>query len=607
MNGDAGNDTYVVYNRYDRVIDSTLASADADIDTVFTYVNFDPLANEDTNNVTRSKSFASSDTLSFAQLDRFVFMGDVIRCVGNAKANSITGNYENNVILGLDGNDTIIGGAGNDSIYGDRDRNFLSGESTLPGSGYDSLSAAYPFNPGDYDASGLGNSTLFAATGTSGEGMDYLVGGDGNDLLSGNSKNDILIGDAGNDVLYGGTDIDSMVGGDGNDTFYKDSEDDIMVEGAGEGTDWVYSSVNIYQLQDNIENIVIYGALTGANSFAAGNSVNNKMYVAQRDFGMFPPFSHEDSVTLSGGLGNDSLYGNFSVKVFGYAEIPTEIGDISDREANDYLIGGDGNDYLYGALGFDTMEGGLGNDTIVMTSSFDDNNFQYDRILEFGYEGDPTNGGIDWVIFGGVTLDLKDVYSDANFKGVSTTTQRDFVENGMFIENLEGTNIAGQDLFGNWLNNTIIGAAGSDDIRGEEGNDFLTNSASSSNTIDTLTGGNGADIFSLARHSSALASIFDGATALYANDGTCLLGAVDNSYAYFVDYGTGIGPGGIPDSILYPTILPDLNFDNQPASRFASATVNDPFVGGTKTGIYIDDVIINAGVAVHSYNLIAMY
>lgn len=585
MNGDAGNDAYVVYNRYDWIIDSSLASASADIDTVFTYVNFDPLANEDTNNVTRSKSFASSDTLSFAQLDRFVFMGDVIRGVGNAKANSITGNYENNVILGLDGNDTIFGGAGNDSIYGDRDRNFLSGKSTLPGSGYDSLHGVYPFNPGDYDASGLGNSSLFAATGTAGEGMDYLVGGDGNDLLSGNSKNDILIGGAGNDILYGGADIDSMVGGDGNDTFYKDSEDDIMVEGAGAGTDWVYSSMNIHQLQDNIENIVLYGALTGANSFAVGNNVNNRIYVAQNNI-------DQNTVTLLGGLGNDTLVGNFNGIIYGYAEIPSAIADISDRDADDYLRGGDGNDSLYGAQGNDTMEGGLGNDTIVMTSSFDSQvTGDYDRILEFGYEGDPTNGGIDWVI-SSVDIDLKDSYTNNG----DFANQYEYVEKGMFIENLQGSNTGGQYLFGNWLNNTIVGDKGSDDIKGEEGNDFLTNSNSDPNTIDTLTGGNGADIFSLA-------SFVDGATALYANDGICPLGAIDLSYAYIVDYGIGT------DSILKPTILPDLNGDGQPAALFVSAAVNDPFIpGATKTGYYIDDVIINAaGFAVHTYNLIAVY
>ena len=597
MNGDAGKDTYVVYNRYDWIIDSSLASASADIDTVFTYVNFDPLANEDTNNVTRSKSFASSDTLSFAQLDRFVFMGDVIRGVGNAKDNSFTGNYENNVILGLDGDDTIIGGAGNDSIYGDRDRNFLSGESTLPGSpGYDSLSGVYPFNPGDYDASGLGNSSLFADTGTSGEGMDYLVGGDGNDLLSGNSKNDILIGDAGNDILYGGTDIDSMVGGDGNDTFYKDSEDDIMVERAGEttlvGDDWVYSSVNIHQLQDNIENIVIYGALTGANSFAVGNSVNNIIHVAQNN-------TDQRSVTLSGGLGNDSLYGYFNSKVFGYAELPSDITDIGDRVASDYLVGGDGNDYIDGGFGVDSLEGGLGNDTIVVNYTFNAPSAgnDWDKILEFGYEGDPTNGGIDWVIRNGGIIDLKDVYTDANFNGAGTT-QRDFVENGMFIENLQGYLAT---LSGNWLNNTILGGAAStkESLSGELGNDFLcgvvldgisdgsdylTNYVSGGR--DTLTGGDGSDIFSL-RDDDGRHLYFDGG----AN------GGLSDNYALITDFNDPLLTG--TDVILRGTVLPD-DFDGD-GTTLVRHLIGQAF--GGVAGYSKADLIVDGA----DFDIIAVY
>jgi hypothetical protein len=239
------------------------------------------------------------------------------------------------------------------------------------------------------------------------------------------------------------------------------------------------------------------------------------------------------------------------------------------------------------------MEGGLGNDTIVMTSSFDDPvGGGYDRILEFGYEGDPTNGGIDWVIYNGGEIDLKDVYTDANFNGVGTT-QRDFVENGMFIENLQGSNISGQILYGNWLNNTIIGEEGSDDIDGEFGNDYLANFSSKSTTIDTLTGGAGSDTFSLAE--------FLGTAALYAGDGTCALGAIDNSYAYITDFNN-------EDNMLRPTILPDLNRDGQGAKGFDTFQVADPHNPGSfKTGLYIDDIIINAGIPVHTYNLIAIY
>ena len=580
MNGGWGNDTYVVYNRYDQIIEEQDSLASDDIDTVLTYVNFDPLANEDLNNVlnnvTRSKSFASNHILSFALLDNFVFMGDAIRGVGNAKDNSFTGNYENNVILGLDGDDTIFGGAGNDSIYGDRERNFLSGTPGTPGTpGYDSVSGTYPFNPGDYDTTGLvTNAVSFAASGTSGEGMDYLDGGEGDDLISGNSKNDILFGGAGNDILIGGADIDSMVGGAGDDTMYRDHIDDITVEKADEGADWVFSKVTIPQLGENIENAVIYGPLSGANFFAVGNSVDNQVYVAQKD-------ADEGGVTLSGGIGNDSLYGYFNSKVFGYAEISADISDLSDRVASDYLVGGDGNDYIDGGNGVDTLEGGLGNDTIVVNYTFDARSAggSWDRILEFGYEGDPTNGGIDWVIRNGGIIDLKDVVTDAIFNGAGTT-QQDFVENGMLVENLQGFSAT---LSGNWLNNTILGGAGntSESLSGELGNDFLcgvvldgisdgsdyaTNYVSGG--VDTLTGGQGSDIFSL-RDDDGRHLYFDGGHA----QGLDLTG----NYALITDYSAA--------EVLRGIVLPD-GFD-------ASTTTQVSFVPGRVVNFVIGGVIYN--------------
>jgi hypothetical protein len=400
--------------------------------------------------------------------------------------------------------------------------------------------------------------------------MDYLVGGDGNDLLSGNSKNDILIGDAGNDILYGGADIDSMVGGDGNDTFYKDSEDDIMVEAVGAGTDWVYSTVNIHQLQDNIENIVIYGPLTGSNSFAVGNSVDNEIHVAQLT-------ADAQSVTLSGGVGNDRLYGYFDKLIYGYAEDPAEIAQLSVRVADDYLVGGDGNDYIDGGRGIDTLEGGLGNDTILVDNSYDDLSTGYDRILEFGYEGDPTNGGIDWVIRDGGIIDLKDVYTDASFNGPGTT-QRDFVENGMFIENMQGSSAT---LSGNWLNNTILGGAGStnESLSGELGNDFLcgveidgvsdgedylTNYIRGG--VDTLTGGLLTDTFYLRD---------DDGRHLYFNFGGTTIGNLDAHYALITDLGTG------GDTKINGTLLPD-DFDRILNTRvgFAEGVAVNFNIGG---------------------------
>jgi Ca2+-binding RTX toxin-like protein len=226
----------------------------------------------------------------------------------------------------------------------------------------------------------------------------------------------------------------------------------------------------------------------------------------------------------------------------------------------------------------------------------------YDRIWEFGYEGDPSNGGNDWVMTNAVIIDLKDPSTDPNFNG-PLTVELDYVENGMFIENLLGTDIGGQLLAGNWLNNTIVGNNGSDMIFGEDGNDFLANNGSTVTSIDTLTGGGGNDIFSLRNYNN-------GVTALYADEvfnlNSLSLTAWDTSFAYITDFSGG-------DSLLLPTILPDLNGGDPPPIGFVTRDIFDPieFTQGNLVqtrGIYIQDLSGKDifGNPVYTYNLIAV-
>jgi hypothetical protein len=268
------------------------------------------------------------------------------------------------------------------------------------------------------------------------------------------------------------------------------------------------------------------------------------------------------------------------------------------------LIGGDGNDYLYGALGNDTMEGGLGNDTIVMTSSFDSQVLSdYDRILEFGYEGDPANGGIDWVRYnGGGMLDLKDVYTNPGLFG-GPNAQLQYVQNGMFIENMQGS---GATLSGNWLNNTILGGAGStnESLSGELGNDFLcgveidgVSDGGDYSTkyivggVDTLTGGEGIDTFSLRD---------DDGRHLYFNSNlsnSTTIGSLDAHYALITDLNLNLG-----DTKINGRLLPaDFDLDNNTKVGFVEgATVNFTLGGVNYTRA---DYIVDGALA----DLIAVY
>lgn len=442
MDGGLGNDTYTVDNVNDRVLESQPID-DGGVDTVLTYVNFDPLPANDPNNVTRAPSFANLDITSFALIENFVLMDDTlrgtgtaIRGVGNAQGNLFTGNAENNVILGLGGDDTILGGAGNDSLYGDRDDETPA---------YDPVTGTYPSNPGAYDISNLSladQALLVGAGGALENGFDSLVGGDGDDGMWGEGGDDTLIGGAGNDCLVGGTGDDSMVGGVGNDAYYVDSYGDVVVELPGEGTDQMLSTVDIYRLQDNVEDLTIYGAA----KLGVGNDADNNISVSQVGAGVH-------SVTLSGGAGDDHIEGFYSSP-----------DGAKDRDADDYLSGGSGNDYLDGGKGADILEGGLGNDTLVVDNVGD-------AMREYGYSGNPDVGDTDLVI-SSIDIDLSDTV----------------VDGGMFIENLT-MSAGGLTGSGNRLNNVITGSTGDDILNGELGNDTIYGGKGN----DTLDGGDGTD------------------------------------------------------------------------------------------------------------------
>jgi Ca2+-binding RTX toxin-like protein len=157
---------------------------------------------------------------------------------------------------------------------------------------------------------------------------------------------------------------------------------------------------------------------------------------------------------------------------------------------------------------------------------------------EFGYEGDPSKGGSDWVI-SSANIDLKDVYNTND--STLGFSQLDYVENGMFIENIQCANgTVNIEASGNWLNNyilgnqsnnklsgeygndTLVGDAGNDSIFGGAGNDSLVGTNSSRagfGEIDTLTGDGGSDIWVLG----------DANNVYYS-------GQCDLDYAYMTDY-----------------------------------------------------------------------
>ncbi len=266
-----------------------------------------------------------------------------------------------------------------------------------------------------------------------------LTGTSAANTLIGTGEEDTLIGLGGNDTLDGRGGPDMLIGGTGSDTYIVDDPGDVVIENAGEGTDTVKTSLAVYTLTDNVENLI--GTATTAQVLT-GNALGNTITAGL------------GGGTLIGGTGNDVLTG---------------------AATNDLLIGGAGNDTLDGGAGADTMIGGLGNDTYMVDDPGD-------LVIENAGEGTDT-----------VKTSLASYTLTDNVEtliGTATTAQ---VLTGNALGNTITSGTGGGTLIGGVGNDTLNGAATNDTLIGGDGNDALNGGAGA----DTLIGGAGNDTYTV--------------------------------------------------------------------------------------------------------------
>ena len=480
LTGGAGNDTYLVDNLGDQVIEA----AKGGIDLIKSSVDID--------------------------LSKGAFIGQEIEnvtLVAGAGDKDVTGNALNNVIQGNEGNNHLDGGAGNDVMTG--------------GKGDDS-----------YSVDSLGDKVIEALDG----GIDavtttaalkaafanvenYTYTGSANWAFTGNTLDNTIEGNTGNDTLSGGGGKDTLIGGAGNDTYVVDSADDTVKELTGEGTDTaLVASTTVKTAFDNVENYTLTGKgswiFTGnddANTITGGAGADtldggkgNDTLIGGAGNDHLTGGAGDDILnggagldTLEGGTGNDTYIVDQLAEIGKIVETGGDSGDtlqtsviiksaVAGIENYTYtgksawvFTGTDDDNTIIGGTGSDNLAGGKGNDHLIGNAGND--------TLDGGEGSDRLEGGAGNDIY---KYDGKDMIVEAAKGGIDTvlsTVTVDLVhDTGLAGQELENVTLAAGagdlDATGNGFNNTLTGNEGANTLDGGAGN-------------DTLVGGKGDDVY----------------------------------------------------------------------------------------------------------------
>ncbi|MDD5272293.1 MAG: calcium-binding protein [Methylovulum sp.] len=334
--GGLGNDTYIVDNAADNVIENSGEGSD----TVQAPITYSLGANVE--NLTLTGTATTNGT-------------------GNGLANTLIGNSANNTLDGGIGADTLVGGWGDDLYVVDNVGDVVMEDT---GGGIDIVQASVSYTL----AANVENLTL---TGTA------AIYGIGNSLAN------TLIGNTGANLLDGGANADNLKGGLGNDQYRVDNIGDNVFENAGEGTDTVQSLLS-YSLVANVENLILLnapGAINGTGNELAnmltGNTAANVLdggagadtLTGGLGNDTFIVDNVADSVVENSGEGTDTVQASVSYTLAANIENLTLTGTAAlngtGNTLANVLTGNGAVNILNGGAGADTLTGGAGSDTFV--------------------------------------------------------------------------------------------------------------------------------------------------------------------------------------------------------------------------------------------------
>jgi Ca2+-binding RTX toxin-like protein len=336
MVGGQGNDTYIVDNEKDRVIE---------------------LYGEGIDTVKSSISFTLPDAVENIDLIGI----KSINATGNRLDNQIHGNAGANLIDGGLGADTMAGGAGDDVYRVDNENDRVLEQR---GEGTDTVITNLDWRLGD----NLENLVLVGSADLKAYGNEL------DNLLRGNRGSNLLVACSGNDTLIGAEGNDMLDGGDGNDVYQYSRGDGIDHVIDASGRDRIRFGTGITSDQVSVRVVDTGHGLQAQLRFIDANGDESKQEGIDIDLpsnGCDPVLPAIEDVEFADGrvLGFGDLLTGSRVLQAGPRDI-SFTGDRSDdiiygNNRDNQLSGGLGNDALFGDGGYDTLRGGGGNDFLA--------------------------------------------------------------------------------------------------------------------------------------------------------------------------------------------------------------------------------------------------
>ena len=464
LEGGTGNDTYIIDDRSDVLIER----ANEGVDTIVATIN-DHVLQE-----------------NFEELE----LGNgVISGIGNGRGGTVKGNNLANYLESGSGIDRLEGGFGDDT-YVVNDTGDVVVE--FRESGTDKVISSVSISLSDHveNIQLTGNLNLSA---TGNEQDNVIIGNRANNSLDGGDGADSIVGGLGNDTLFGGQDreVDTLEGGDGDDTyvianaaFSGDPVRDVIRDTGGNDVVLIPSrlSLTTFTLPDGIEGI---GVSDDENSVDFdGNDGANRL-VGNAQFN-----------TIRGLGGNDTIIGN---------------------GGGDFLFGGRGNDVLSGQHMFDEegndtyqisdlsqliVDLGSGNDTVESSVSFSQDAGLREELIDLlvgnglGRPSFESRSTSELLAEAQQRASLGEL--DTNFSLVQALPdiQLSAIENIVLTgeANVDATGgESNEQITGNNANNKLVGEGGNDTLHGQRGEDTLEGG----DGVDRLVGGRGDDVYIL--------------------------------------------------------------------------------------------------------------